>query len=240
MTARQSLSMTSTSGYVESSSAKLLPQLRAKMEDVYKVPVVEDYGATETGVLAVMGLDQSGPAAGSVGKPAPGVVVMDEEGHEMPPFDKGEVCIRGPDVITGFENNPEANQLQFRDGWYRTGDEGYVDAAGYLFVTGRFSENISRGGEQIAPLEVDQVLIGHPEVLNAAAFGVSDDLLGQEVWAVVVPAHESAADTAEIRKYASRFLPFAKVPKRVIRVKEIPHNAIGKVARADLTERYSS
>lgn len=165
---------------------------------------------------------------------------MDEDGSQMQPFNKGEVCVQGPDVIGGFESNPEANELQFRDGWYRTGDEGYVDTAGYLFVTGRISENISRGGEQLAPLEIDQVLNSHPEVLNAAAFGVSDDFLGQEVWAVVIPVHDSAVNSSDIRKYASRYLPFAKVPKRVIRVNEIPHNSIGKVARADLTERYNS
>ena len=143
--------------------------------------------------------------AGSVGTAAgPQVAVMDDAGSLLDPGTTGEIVVRGPGITSGYVANEEANASAFTDGWFRTGDVGYLDADGYLFLTGRRKEIINRGGEKIAPREIDEVLLDHPAVAEAAAFAVPHDTLGEEVGAAVVlppaptstpscPAHPSIA-----------------------------------------------
>lgn len=222
--------------FVETSSAKLSDSLRKRIETVYGVPVVERYGATEVDTVVTVGLSREGVPEGSVGKRShAGVVIMAEVGNVLLAGQRGEICVSTDHTIAGYENNSEANEAAFRDGYYHTGDEGYLDENEYLFVIGRVSESINRGGEKISPSEVDEVLIGHPEIEQAAAFAIPSESLGNEVWAAVVPRMGTAPSPTEIRSFAARSLSFPKVPKRIIIVTELPLNEIGKVMRVQLT-----
>src|SRR6185503_20250912 len=132
------------------------------------------------------------------------VAIMDEAGSLLPQGSKGEVVVRGPNVIDGYENNPEANATAFVDGWFRTGDQGVIDADGYLALTGRLKELINRGGEKISPIEIDDVLLRHPAVAEALAFAAPHRTLGEDIHAAVVlkaPASES-----ELRTYCQAYL----------------------------------
>ena len=167
-------------------------------------------------------------------------MIMDDKGNILPPTKRGEICVNSPIAITGYENNPEANAAAFHDGYYRTGDQGYLDENDYLFVIGRITETISRGGEAIAPLEVDEALTQHEYVAQAAAFAAYDNKLGHEVWAVVVPSEGAVVEPTEVRAFVSRILSFPKVPKRVFVVDELPQNEMGKVLRRKLSEMFGS
>jgi acyl carrier protein len=144
--------------------------------------------------------------------------------------------VRGPSVMSGYLNAPERNRLVFADGWYRTGDIGSIDADGFLTLHGREKELINRGGEKIAPLEIDQALLRHPQVAQAAAFGVPHPRLGEDVAAAVV-LHEGAAVTpAELRTFISEQLATFKLPRRITIVDQLPKGITGKVQRKRLSQ----
>jgi acyl-CoA synthetase (AMP-forming)/AMP-acid ligase II len=145
--------------------------------------------------------------------------------------------IKGPTVIDGYENNPEANRSAFTDGWFHTGDEGFLDAEGYLFLTGRLKEQINRGGEKISPLEVDEALLHHPAVAEAITFAIPHDALGEEVGAAVVLEEGHKVTERELRSYLSEHLAAFKVPRRIVFVGEIPKGATGKIQRIGLADR---
>src|SRR5205823_37782 len=124
---------------------------------------------------------------GSVGRPMGAeIAILDAEGQSLPCGDQGEITLRGPTVTRGYENDPIATKLAFRDGWFRTGDLGYFDADGYLFIVGRGKEVIKRGGQQVAPADVEEALLSHPDVAEAAVFSIPHERLGEEVAAAVV------------------------------------------------------
>jgi acyl-CoA synthetase (AMP-forming)/AMP-acid ligase II len=162
---------------------------------------------------------------------------MDEAGAAISGGATGEVVIRGANVTAGYENNPEANAASFTNGWFRTGDQGYLNAEGYLYLTGRLKELINRGGEKISPREVDEVLLQHPAVAQALAFAVPHDRLGEEVAAAIVLADGAEAGERELREYASRHLADFKVPKRIVFVPEIPRGPTGKLQRIGLAAK---
>jgi acyl-CoA synthetase (AMP-forming)/AMP-acid ligase II len=175
---------------------------------------------------------------GTVGLAAgPQVAVMDEAGTLLPPGAVGEVVIRGPNVTPGYDANPEANARAFTDGWFRTGDQGLLDDDGYLRLTGRLKELINRGGEKISPLEVDEVLMDHPAVLQVVTFAVPHPMLGEEVAAAVVLREGQRATERELREFAAARLADFKVPRRIVLVAEIPKGATGKMQRIGLAAR---
>ena len=139
---------------------------------------------------------------------------MDDAGALLPTGAQGEVVIQGPNVIDGYENNPEANAASFTDGWFRTGDHGVLDADGYLTLVGRLKELINRGGEKIAPREIDEVLLQHPAVAEAVAFGVPHPIWGEEVAAAVVLQGEASEGAAA---------PLPRAPGRLQGAEEVPH-----------------
>jgi len=162
---------------------------------------------------------------------------MDEAESLLAAGETGEIVIRGPNVMSGYLNNPEANARSFVKGWFRTGDLGFLDKDGYLFITGRIKEIINRGGEKIAPREVEEVLLRHPAVAQAVTFAVPDDRLGEDVAAAVVPRPGAGVTPAELRKYAQwRLAPF-KVPRQVLVLDSIPTGPTGKVQRIGLAEK---
>ncbi len=154
---------------------------------------------------------------------------MDEAGNLLPQGQRGEVVIQGPNVVSGYENNPEANAKSFTNGWFRTGDQGYLDEDGYLMLTGRIKELINRGGEKIAPREIDEVLLAHPAVAEAVAFGVPHPTWGEEVAAAVVlrTPEKEAAILAHCKERLADF----KCPKKLYIVEKIPRTATGKIQR---------
>jgi acetyltransferase-like isoleucine patch superfamily enzyme/acyl carrier protein len=164
---------------------------------------------------------------------------MDEAGNLLPVGDMGEVVIRGQNVTEGYENNPTSNQSAFTNGWFRTGDQGRFDSDGYLFLTGRLKEIINRGGEKVAPKEVDDILTQHPAIAQAVAFAIPHATLGEDVAAAVVLHANTAVTESEIRDFAAARLADFKVPRQVLIVDEIPKGATGKLQRIGLADKLA-
>ncbi len=222
--------------FVRSCSSALSPTLMQKIEDLIGVPVLEAYGMTEAShQMCSNPLPPRPHKGGSVG-PGTGVQVsiMDEAGNHLPSGELGEVVIKGPNVIEGYENNPEANAKSFTNGWFRTGDRGMIDSDGYLHLKARIKELINRGGEKIAPLEIDEVLLTHPSVAEAVAFGMPHPTWGEEV-AVAVVLKEPQNEGALI-EHCKKHLADFKVPKKVVIVDKIPRTATGKIQRRAVAE----
>ncbi len=222
---------------VRSCSAPLPPRLMAQVEAVLGVPVIEAYGMTEAAhQVSSNPLPPGERRPGSVGFAAgPRVAVMDPDGRTLlGPGRRGEVVIRGPGVMQGYEDAPEANAAAFADGWLRTGDEGVLDADGRLTLTGRFKEQINRGGQKVSPLEVDLALQDHAAVDQAVTFAVPDPLLGEEVAAAVVLRPGAEASARDLRRHCGDRLADYKVPRRICFVAEIPRGRTGKPLRREL------
>jgi acyl-CoA synthetase (AMP-forming)/AMP-acid ligase II len=217
--------------FIRSCSAPLPVEIAERMETVFGAPVLEAYGMTEAShQMASNPLPPKPRKFGAVG-PGTGVriSIMDAKGRHLETGQQGEVVIQGPNVIQGYENNPEANATSFVDGWFRTGDQGVLDAEGYLRLVGRIKELINRGGEKIGPPEIDEVLLSHPMVSAAVCFGVPHPTLGEEVEAAV--ALSEPATEAELLAYCRERLAEFKRPKKIHIVTEIPRTATGKIQR---------
>ena len=228
--------------FIRSSSASLPPSVMQALENVFKVPMIEAYGMTEAShQMASNPLPPRERKPGSVGVAAgPDVAVMDEAGNLLQHDNIGEIVIRGANVMQGYENNPEANSSAFNDGWFRTGDQGYMNRDGYLFITGRLKEIINRGGEKISPREVDEALMDHPAVAQAVTFAVPHPRLGEDIAAAVVLREDAAADERELRKLTFNRLADFKVPSKILIVDEIPKGPTGKLQRIGLAEKLAS
>ncbi len=225
--------------FIRSSSSSLPAPVMGELESVFDAPVIESYGMTEAAhQMTSNPLPPGERRAGSVGLAAgPEVATMSEAGVLLAPGETGEVVIRGDNVTRGYENNPEANASAFTDGWFRTGDQGIIDAAGHLTLTGRLKEIINRGGEKISPREVDDVLMAHPAVAQAVAFAVPHAKLGEDVAAAIVLREGHEASERDIRDHAARKLADFKVPRKVLFLDEIPKGATGKLQRIGLADK---
>jgi acyl-CoA synthetase (AMP-forming)/AMP-acid ligase II len=228
--------------FIRSCSASLPPQVMAELENVFTAPVVESYGMTEAAhQMSSNPLPPGQRKPGSVGLASgPEVAIMDEAGNLLPPGETGEIVIRGANVTHGYENNPTANQSAFTDGWFRTGDQGYMDADSYLYLTGRIKEIINRGGEKIAPREVDEALMDHPAVAQAVAFAVPHATLGEDMAAAVVLRENGSVKEKQLREFAFARLADYKVPSQIIVVDEIPKGPTGKLQRIGLADKLGS
>ncbi len=231
---------------IRSSSSSLPPQVMEALEATFGCPVIESYGMTEAShQMASSPLPPGARKPGCVGLPAgPEVRIMSPDGTFVAQGGEGEICIRGPNVTHGYENNPKANAEGFHDdpdgaggSWFRTGDQGRLDEDGYLWITGRIKEIINRGGEKIAPREVDEVLMDHDAVAQAVTFAVPHDKLGEEVGCAVVFAEGKSASEQELKDFAAKRLADFKVPRRFVFVEEIPKGATGKLQRIGLAEK---
>ena len=220
--------------FIRSCSAPLPVETGKKLEALFGTPVLEAYGMTEAShQMSSNPLPPEARKFGTVGR-ATGIQIaaMTQAGELLPAGSKGEVVIQGPSVIRAYESNPEADAKSFVDGWFRTGDEGVLDADGYLRLTGRIKELINRGGEKIAPAEIDEVLLTHPEVAEAVCFGVPHPTWGEEVAAAVVL--REAATEAELLAHCRDSLADFKCPKKIYIVPSIPRTATGKVQRLNV------
>jgi len=225
--------------FIRSSSSSLPPQVLYELEKVFNTPVLESYGMTEAShQMTSNPLPPRPHKPGTVGIAAgPEVEIMGADGKLLEPNATGEVVIRGPSVTNGYENNPQANAEGFTNGWFRTGDQGVLDAEGYLTITGRLKEIINRGGEKISPREVDEVLMDHPAILQVVTFAMPHAKLGEDVAAAVVLREGQSADEKEIREFAAKRLADFKVPRRILILEEIPKGATGKLQRIGLAQK---
>ena len=223
---------------IRSSSSSLPPPVMIELERVFGVPVLESYGMTEAAhQMASNPLPPAERFAGSVGiASGPEIAIMSDIGEILKSREIGEVVIRGRNVTAGYENNPAANAAVWSNGWFRTGDQGYLDEAGYLRLTGRLKELINRGGEKVSPIEVEAVLLDHPMVVQAVAFATSHPMLGEEVAAVVVLRDGARPNEQELREFVGARLAQFKVPRKIIFLDAIPKGPTGKPQRIGLAK----
>jgi oxalate---CoA ligase len=225
--------------FIRSSSAALPAPVMRSLEATFNTPTIEAYGMTEAAhQMASNPFPPRGRKAGSVGVPAgPEIGILDKIGDRLEIGQVGEVCIRGENVTAGYEGNPAANATAFTNGWFRTGDLGYFDADGYLFLRGRIKEIINRGGEKISPQEIDEVLMEHPEIAQVVTFAAPHTLLGEEVGVAIVLKPQTTTTELAIKEFVAARLADFKVPRVVIFVAEIPKGATGKLQRIGLAEQ---
>ncbi|SEO02454.1 non-ribosomal peptide synthetase [Bradyrhizobium sp. OK095] len=221
---------------IRSASSSLAPAILNGLEAMFGVPVLETYGMTESASqIAANPFELR--KIGSVGRAAgPEIAIMDETGRTLAPGGHGEIVLRGANMSRGYYNDEAATQAAFRNGWFRTGDLGYLDADGYLFIVGRIKDVINRGGQKISPLEVEEVLLSHPAVLEAGVFAVAHQKLGENVAAVVVLRPNSEVTSDQLRQFARKRLAAYKVPSLIRSVAALPKGASGKVKRNALTD----
>jgi acyl-CoA synthetase (AMP-forming)/AMP-acid ligase II len=227
--------------FIRSCSAALAPDAMKAMEQAFGVPVLEAYGMTEAShQMASNPLPPGARKPGSVGPgTGVGISIMDKEGRHLAPGEHGEIVIQGPNVIQGYENNPEANAVSFTDGWFRTGDQGFLDRDGYLTLVARIKELINRGGEKISPREIDEALKTHPAVAEAVAFGAPHKVWGEEVAAAVVLREGASATEAELQAHCKDHLADFKCPKKIHITDTIPRTATGKIQRRLVAAAYA-
>jgi len=227
--------------FCRSASAPLAPAHHRAFEAKFEIGIIETMGLTETAAPCFSNpLD---PARRKIGSPGQAfgneAKIIDASGRALPPGRTGEIMVRGDNVMSGYYKNPEetAKALQ-ADGWLHTGDLGHMDADGFVFVTGRLKELIIKGGENIAPREIDEALLKHPALLEAAAVGVPDEAYGQEIVACVVTRPGQSCSVDELREYCRGALGNYKTPKEFRFVDDLPKGPSGKVQRLKLLELF--
>jgi acyl-CoA synthetase (AMP-forming)/AMP-acid ligase II/acyl carrier protein len=227
--------------FIRSSSAALPARVMQGLEEIFKVPAIESYGMTEAAhQIASNPLPPGQRKIGSVGLAAgPEVSIMNETGNLLSTGEIGEIVIRGANVMHGYDNNSDANATAFTGGWFRTGDQGYLDGDGYLFIAGRLKEIINRGGEKISPREVDEVILQHPAVAEAISFAIPHGTLGEDIVAAVVLRKSKAVTGRELQRFVGTQLAEFKIPQRILFVDEIPKGATGKTQRIGLAEKFA-
>ena len=225
--------------FLRSSSSSMPPQVIKELEDIFHAPLIEAYGMTEaTHQMSSNPLPPAVRKPGTVGIAAgPEVEIMGTDGALLPRGQTGEIVIRGANVTAGYENNPKANSEGWRDGWFRTGDEGRMDADGYISITGRLKEIINRGGEKVSPREVDEILMDHPAVGQVVCFAMPHPKLGEEVAAAVVLREGASVTERELQEFVSARAAAFKVPKKIVFLAEIPKGATGKLQRIGLAAK---
>ena len=226
--------------FVRSSSHRLAPEAMAKLEATFGVPFLERFGGTESGLIARNPPPPALRKPGTVGLPVDSAVaLLADNGSVLGPDVAdvmGEILVRGTGVFDGYEDNPEADAVAFFDGWYRTGDLGKWDEDGYLTVCGRVKEVINRGGQKISPTEVEDALLRHPRIAEAACFAVPHPTLGEDIAAAIVLADpaEGVIDAAAVAEFLAPDLAAFKIPKRLVCCEVLPRGPTGKLHRLSL------
>jgi acyl-CoA synthetase (AMP-forming)/AMP-acid ligase II len=225
---------------ITTSAAPLSADDVLHLESALGAPILGMYGLSESSCLASEPYPPRCRVPGSVGLPTCEIRIVDEHAEPLALQQHGEIVVRGPQVFPGYLDDPEANARTFLPGgWFRTGDIGYFDDAGYLYLSGRLREIINRGGEKIVPREVDDVLLAHPAVADAAVFAVPDPLLGEDVVAAVVLRPGAIASPRKLRSWMLDRLVSYKAPRRIWLVESLHRTTTGKVQRGELARRWS-
>jgi acyl-CoA synthetase (AMP-forming)/AMP-acid ligase II len=228
--------------YVICGAAPLSRDLLEAFEDRFGIRILEGYGLTETTCISSINPYYGERKPGSIGIPVrqQQMRIVDPEGAEVPTGELGEIIIKGPNVMPGYLNAPEANAESIRDGWLHTGDVGYVDSDGYFFIVDRSKDMIIRGGENIYPREIEEVLYEHPGVLECAVIGIPHDVRGEEVLAVVAPQPGAELDIEELAEFAKARLARYKLPARIEIRPELPKTATGKISKGPLRDEFGT
>lgn len=232
--------------FIRSCSSSLAPATFHALEKALNAPVLEAYAMTEAcHQMTSNNLPPGKRKPGTVGVgQGVEVVILDQDGNKMPQGQDGEISIKGPNVTPGYINNPKANAESFTaDGYFRTGDQGKLDEDGFVVITGRIKELINRGGEKISPIELDGVMLAHPDVAEAVAFGAPDELYGQIVnAAIVLKSGQDSGDLsqveASIKEFIGKKLAKFKVPTRIFFTKVMPKTATGKIQRRIIAAKF--
>jgi acyl-CoA synthetase (AMP-forming)/AMP-acid ligase II len=175
---------------------------------------------------------------GTVGLPAgPVVEILTSDGEILGPNQIGEIAIKGANVTKGYQNNPKANNANFTNGWFRTGDQGQIDEEGFLTIKGRLKEIINRGGEKISPKEIDEVLLQHSNISQAVTFAIAHKKLGEDIGAAVVLVDPRKTNESDIKEFLKVQLANFKIPRRIVFLDEIPKGSTGKIQRIGLAEK---
>jgi len=220
--------------FIRSSGAPLPAPVADGVEALFGVPVFQSYGLSEAATISSE--SPTGRRRGSCGRPAGEIQIVDESGRSLPTGQAGEIAVRGISVFDGYLGDPAATRQAFRDGWFHTGDVGYLDADGFLFLTGRASEFINRGGEKVSPLEIEEVLSAHPGVAKAVAFSVPHEKLGEEIAAGVVLGEGAILSAPELLEFAASKLSAYKLPAKIVFLDQLPVSATGKILRSKMRE----
>jgi len=222
--------------------APLPMELYTRFEKTFHGKILEGYGLTEASPGVTMNRPDGVYKPGSAGQPLSGVevTIQDEQGNLLPPNTAGEICVRGPNVMKGYFNKPETTAQTIVDDWLHTGDVGCLDEEGYLFLTERIKDMIIRGGENIYPRDIEEVLFEHPGITEASVIGREDPIYGEDVCAIVVKQPGAELTEEEVIEYAATRLAKFQKPKWVIFVDALPKNLLGKVLKKELRVQYGS
>lgn len=229
--------------FIRSCSSALAPATFHKLESEFGAPVLEAYAMTEAShQMTSNNLPPKKRKPGTVGQPqGVQVFILNEKDEVLPPGQNGEVSIRGENVTLGYAHNEKANEENFtkRENYFRTGDQGFFDPEGFLVLTGRIKELINRGGEKISPIELDGIMLSHPKVDEAVAFGVPDDTYGQVVQAAVVLKKGEKVSYQELAKFIGEHAAKFKVPVKIYFADALPKTATGKIQRRVIASTFA-
>jgi len=232
---------TSSLDEVVSGGAALPEEVRLEMQRVFGCRVKDGYGMSECTTSVCGYRDEESHRPGSVGRAIPDVElkIVDARDKELPPGEEGEICIKGPNIMKGYWKKEKETANALLGGWMHSGDLGKLDADGYLFITGRLKELIIKGGENISPNELEDVIHKHPSVMDVAVVGVPDAKYGENIWALVVPHVGQTLTQDEIKEHIGQYLTKFKIPARVLFRKDLPKTHSGKVKKAELRKELA-
>ena len=228
--------------HVSSGGAALSEAVRLEFQRLFNCRVVQGYGLSESsGALTGYHPDDN-YRVGSVGPALPGIEMcaMSDEQRSLPPGEVGELCSRGKHVMKGYLNKPEATRATIVDGWLHTGDIGYLDADGYVYITDRKKDLVIKGGENISPREIEEGIYAHPAVAEAAVFGIPDEVFGENLMAAVVLRVGQSLSAEELKTHIGQYVTKFKVPARIEFLESLPKNPSGKILKRMLKEQFTS
>jgi len=233
---------TSSLDKVLSGGAALPEHVRERFEETFRCSVNQGYGLSETAAIATSYVDDETYRPGSAGRVSPDLQlrIAGPAGEPLPAGQLGEILIRGPVVTPGYWKGPSATREAFVDGWFRTGDIGCLDEDGYLFITDRKKDLIIKGGENISPREIEEVIHRHPAVAEASVIGIPDDVFGENICAVVVLRPGGEATAEEVRAHTAQHLTKFKVPAQVVFQGALPKNIAGKVLKREIRRQLAA
>ncbi|HEX4109633.1 MAG TPA: long-chain fatty acid--CoA ligase [Solirubrobacteraceae bacterium] len=228
--------------YIICGAAPLSRELMDGFEEKFDIRILEGYGLTESTCVSSLNPYYLERKAGSIGLPVRGqdMRIRREDGTDAGPNERGEIVLRGPNIMPGYLKNPQATADSIRDGWLYTGDIGEMDDDGYFFIVDRTKDMIIRGGENIYPREIEEVIYEHPGVLECAVIGIPHEVRGEEVLAVVAPKPGVTLDGEEVKEFAAARLARFKVPAQVEVAEELPKTATGKISKGPLREQFGN